>query len=57
MRYSYFMIYSSYERAQQVADTLNQDKGYAPALAILTTNGWTVIRSYRFIGADGIVWK
>ncbi len=40
------MIYLTYERAQQVADMLNADKGYAPAKAVLTPDGWTVIRSF-----------
>ncbi len=40
------MIYATKERAEQVAFELNQERGYAPALAVLTPEGWTVLRSY-----------
>ena len=40
------MIYSSQERAQQVADQLNATPGYAPAAAVHTKLGWTVVSSF-----------
>jgi hypothetical protein len=40
------MIYATKERAIEVAKMLNSILGYAPAKAILTTDGWTVVRSY-----------
>lgn len=40
------MIYATKERANEVAAALNAVPGYAPAKAVLTAEGWTVIRSY-----------
>jgi hypothetical protein len=41
------MIYRNEARAREVAAELNQRKGYAPAYAISTAEGWTVVSSYR----------
>jgi hypothetical protein len=41
------MIYATQQRAEEVAAELNRQPGYAPAKAVLTADGWTVIRSYR----------
>lgn len=41
------MIYATKERAEEVAAMLNAQRGYAPAKAVLTEDGWTVIRSYH----------
>jgi hypothetical protein len=41
------MIYRNEARAREVAAELNQRKGHAPAYAILTAEGWTVVSSYR----------
>jgi hypothetical protein len=40
------MIYANEARAKEVADELNAVPGYAPAKALLTPQGWTVVRSY-----------
>ena len=40
------MIYATKQRAEEVASELNSQPGYAPAKAVLTVHGWTVIRSY-----------
>ncbi len=46
------MIYANQARAEQVANELNAIPGYAPAKAILTSHGWTVIRSYYHASVD-----
>jgi hypothetical protein len=41
------MIYANEKRANEVAEMLNSQPGFAPAQAVLTAEGWTVVRSYR----------
>ncbi len=37
------MIYASEQRANEVAAMLNERKGHAPSVALLTRFGWTVV--------------
>lgn len=50
------MIYASQERAEAVARELNSRRGYAPAFAVRTADGWAVVETYRnpavWAGAD-----
>jgi len=40
------MIYSTEQRAIEVADMLNKIPGHPPAKALLRDYGWTVVSSY-----------
>jgi hypothetical protein len=42
------MIYANEQRANEVAEMLNERRGYPRAKAVLTADGWTVIASYKF---------
>ncbi len=47
------MIYATEQRANEVAEMLNERRGYARSKAVLTAQGWTVISSYKF-GVSGV---
>ncbi len=51
------MIYETEQRAWEVADELNERRGYPRAEAVLTEEGWTVIASYAYgrSGPDGYI--
>lgn len=40
------MIYATKARAQQIADMLNTQRGYAKARVYIVPGGYTVVRSY-----------
>lgn len=46
------MIYETEKRAVEVAAMLNEERGHPPAYAVLSSNGWTVVRTYM----DPSVW-
>jgi len=41
------MIYATEARALEIAAMLNAERGHPPAFAVLTQDGWTVVRTYR----------
>lgn len=43
-----FMIYPTQARADEVANMLNERRGFPRAKAVLTEHGWTVIASYEY---------
>lgn len=42
------MTYATEQRANEVADMLNERRGYPRAKAVLCEHGWTVISSYKY---------
>ena len=40
------MIYATEARALEIAAMLNAERGHPPAFAVLTQDGWTVVRTY-----------
>lgn len=47
------MIYPTEQRAKAVAEMLNAERGHPPAYAVLTRDGWSVVRTY----GDPLVWS